>query len=149
MTPLVAVLGSLLLGVAVAAIHHEFLEFLTRAFLPSVVRPRRWHVGATVAILLVAHVAEIVVYALGMYLVGTWTSTGALVAGLPDESLARFDTWVYFSFSCYTSLGIGDLQPIGSLRLLAGTEALVGLVMIGWTASFLLLEMRELWSIER
>ena len=55
-------------------------------------------------------------------------------------------TYPYFSFACYTSLGIGDIVPVGGLRLLAGIEALNGLMLIGWSASFLLVEMRERWK---
>lgn len=52
----------------------------------------------------------------------------------------------YFSFATYTSLGFGDVVPTGPIRFLAGIESLVGLVMIGWTASFLYVEMTQFWS---
>jgi hypothetical protein len=52
---------------------------------------------------------------------------------------------VYFSFTTYTTLGFGDIQPHGELRFLAGLEALTGLVLITWTASFLYLEMTRYW----
>ncbi len=53
---------------------------------------------------------------------------------------------VYFSFTCYTSLGFGDINPYGHLRFLTGLEALTGLVLIAWTASFMYIEMQKLWK---
>ena len=55
----------------------------------------------------------------------------------------------YFSFANYSSLGYGDLVPAGPLRFMAGMEALTGLVLIGWTASFMYLQMRRIWERER
>ncbi len=41
-------------------------------------------------------------------------------------------------------------QPIhrlaGDIRLLAGVEALTGLVLIAWTASFAFLQMQRFWT---
>ncbi|MBT7370542.1 MAG: two pore domain potassium channel family protein, partial [Gammaproteobacteria bacterium] len=35
--------------------------------------------------------------------------------------------------------------PTGHLRFLSGLESLVGLVLIGWTASFIYVEMTRFW----
>ena len=145
----IALTGCVGMAVAAATIHHESLEFVARAFLARVAsRPRRWHVGATMAMLLVAHVIEVVAYGAGMCMIARSTASVGLAGGAPGESLDSLATWIYFSFSCYTSLGIGDLRPVGGVRLFAGTEALVGLLLIGWTASFILLEMRRLWPLD-
>ncbi len=53
---------------------------------------------------------------------------------------------VYFSFTTYTTLGFGDITPFGHLRHLVGIEALTGLVLITWSASFLFIEMQRLWN---
>jgi hypothetical protein len=52
----------------------------------------------------------------------------------------------YFSFTTYTTLGFGDIQPIGDVRYLTGIESLTGLVLITWSASFLYLEMQNYWN---
>jgi hypothetical protein len=52
----------------------------------------------------------------------------------------------YFSFTTFTTLGFGDIQPTGDLRFLTGLESLTGLVLITWTASFLYLEMTRYWN---
>jgi len=134
----------LLAALIVTAIHDETLRLLNRGLLPRVSTPRRWHVAGTVLVLIIAHVIEIASYAGIMYWLGVHWPDAPTLSGI---STTDFMTYLYFSFSCYTSLGIGDLQPLSHLRLIAGTEALVGLLMIGWTASFLLLEMRALWSL--
>jgi hypothetical protein len=66
------------------------------------------------------------------------------VAG--HEPLHLFDA-VYLSSMSYTTVGFGDVVPAGPIRLLAGTEALLGLVMIGWSASFTYLEMERYWRV--
>lgn len=55
---------------------------------------------------------------------------------------------MYFSTETYSSLGFGDIYPRGELRLLTGIEALVGLVMVAWTASFTYLEMSRHWAAD-
>ncbi len=54
--------------------------------------------------------------------------------------------YVYFSAVMYTSLGIGDIIPHGMFKMLAATEALVGLILIAWSASFTYLLMQRLWG---
>jgi hypothetical protein len=52
---------------------------------------------------------------------------------------------VYLSATTYSTLGYGDLVPRGPIRFLLGTEAVVGFVMITWSASFAYLEMARYW----
>ena len=57
----------------------------------------------------------------------------------------RFLDFVYVSATTYSTLGYGDLVPSGPLRLVFGTESLVGFLMITWSASFAYLEMQRYW----
>ncbi|HET8693301.1 MAG TPA: potassium channel family protein [Aquabacterium sp.] len=70
-----------------------------------------------------------------------WLGAGTL-DGTAGFSLS---TCMYFSAETYTSLGFGDLTPVGPVRLLAGVEALNGLLLIGWSASFLYIAMQRFW----
>ncbi len=36
---------------------------------------------------------------------------------------------IYFSAATYSTVGFGDLSPIGALRMLAGLEAVTGLLV--------------------
>lgn len=132
------VLIGLSLVVAAVLIHHEALRLLVVTILPRVRYSPRWQGCIIVLVMMLAHIAEVQLFAAGMYLASDVLDLGHVVG---DN--ASLTTWSYFSLSCYTSLGIGDIVPHGHVRLLAGIEALVGLVLIGWTASFLLVEMRE------
>jgi hypothetical protein len=46
-------------------------------------------------------------------------------------------------------VGFGDLVPHGAIRFMTGMEALTGLVMITWSASFTFLEMQRDWHSTR
>ncbi len=59
-----------------------------------------------------------------------------------------FGEYYYFSIVTYTSLGYGDLTPIGRMRLLAGIEALTGIILVAWTSSHLFLMMQRYWERE-
>lgn len=57
----------------------------------------------------------------------------ALFGGILQNGFVDF---FYFSIVCYTTLGMGDVFPLGDMRITAGLEALIGLVLIAWTAAF-------------
>jgi len=81
----------------------------------------------------VVHLVEILLYAGGFYL-----ASGILNLGvLEGEQAAGVLGHLYASAVFYTSLGLGDVIPIGHLRFMAGVEALNGLLLIAWSASFL------------
>ena len=46
-------------------------------------------------------------------------------------------------------MGFGDIEPFGYIRFLAGIEALTGLLLITWSASFLFLEMQRFWRDQK
>ena len=70
-----------------------------------------------------------------------WPSDGN--SGPAGRSLA---SCLYFSAETYTSLGFGDLTPVGPLRMIAGVEALNGLLLIGWSASYAYIAMERFWN---
>lgn len=132
-----AAIGLALVVIAVL-LHHEALRVLVTSILPRMHRSPRWQGCIIVLTMMLAHILEVLLFAAGMFLAAEVLELGYVVG--EDASVT---TWCYFSFTSYTSLGIGDIVPHGHIRLLVGIEALVGLVLIGWTASFLLIEMRE------
>ncbi len=52
---------------------------------------------------------------------------------------------VYFAAVTFSTLGLGDLVPSGTIRFMVGTESLVGFVLISWSAAFTYLEMERFW----
>jgi len=117
------------------------LLFIKRNIVDTSTNSYRWYVFSIVMLLLCAHTAEIILFSAGFYFAEHIFELGEIKGALSDD----IATLLYYSFSSYTSLGIGDLRPSGMIRLLTGIEALLGLLMIGWSASFLYLEMRSLW----
>ncbi|MDQ7002624.1 MAG: potassium channel family protein, partial [Ghiorsea sp.] len=91
---------------------------------------------------LIAHIIEILVFAMAYFLMHNSEKWGYL-EGNYQGSLSDA---VYFSFTTFTTLGFGDIIPHGILRFLVGIEAVTGLVLITWTASFLYFEMQRYWQ---
>ncbi|WP_339652405.1 ion channel [Halopseudomonas pelagia] len=61
------------------------------------------------------------------------------------EAMSFFD-YIFMSAVTYTTLGYGDMIPLGPIRFLYGTQGLVGFVLITWSASFAFLEMQRNWN---
>lgn len=91
------------------------------------------------------HVAQIWLFALALALLGAHPLTGELIG----MASLNFLDYVYFSAITFTTLGYGDLVPSGPIRFLTGTEALIGLMLITWSASLTFLEMQRHWSARR
>ena len=91
---------------------------------------------------LVAHVVEIWIFAIAYWVLLRSGGHGELVGEINGE----LTDYAYYSFATYTSLGFGDIIPLGALRFLTGMEALTGLVLIAWTASFMYVQMMKLWK---
>ena len=130
-----------LLVLLVVGVHYEALNLATSA-LRRFGLIHRLRVALAVLIALAAHFVESAIFAVG-WLISV--KTGGVVLSIADPTFADL---VYYSLSNYTSLGYGDIIPTGPGRLFAGIEALTGLVLIAWTASFTYLEMREFWAEE-
>jgi hypothetical protein len=133
-------INSILVAVAVL-IHFEALDLLS-VLVPKLKVRHRFRVLFGVFGALFAHISEIWLFAFAYYYKIRSGYFGTL-EGKFDNSLMDCS---YFSFTTYTSLGFGDIEPTGDIRFLASLEALTGLVLIAWTASFMFLEMQKLWK---
>jgi Ion channel len=136
---LVALSAVLIVGLCVVA-HYEALAGCNR-YVPKLTRRRRRRVLIVICVVLVTHVAEIWVFGIGYFVLGRYAEFGGL-KGLANQALPEY---VYFSAMTYTTVGFGDVVPTGSIRFLTGLEALTGLVMITWSASYTFIEMQRDW----
>ena len=93
---------------------------------------------------LFAHALEIWILGLAFYWLHHAGNWGRLEGNF-DGSLLDSG---YFSFTTFSTLGYGDIEPLGALRYLAGVESLAGLLLITWSASFLYIEMTRYRDIE-
>ena len=123
------------------AIHYQALVQLTR-LAPRTLSGRRGGVLIGVLGAMLAHVAEIGVFATAY---GLLISSGRY-GGLRGQEGEAVGECFYFSFVSFTTLGFGDLTPFGPIRWLTAAEALTGLVLVTWTASFLFLQMQHSWK---
>ena len=136
----VTAVNMLVIGLAVA-IHYEFLRQIT-LLMPRLHIRHRFRIVLGVFLSLTAHAVEVWIFGLAFYFIHYAEGWGYLQGNLAGSVL----DFVYFSFTTYTTLGFGDIEPVGDLRFLVGLEALTGLVLITWTASFLYLEMTRYWD---
>ena len=127
---------TVVLALAAVGLHYEGMLLGGRiiGWLPL---PARLRMGFFVLFMLPTHLLEALLFAAG------YQHMSAAGLGSISGSVSGFSDFFYFSLVCYTSLGFGDLVPEGGLRIVAGVEALLGLVMIAWTASYTYLMMRD------
>ena len=133
----IAYLIAIVTSAICVAIHYGTLRFLSSRALHH----RRHGVPVMVAGLILVHFVEIGVFA-GVFASLSGTAFGSV------QGAETFLDHVYFSGSAYTTLGIGDLVPLGALRAVTAAEAIAGLVFIAWTASFAFIQMRRAWGEE-
>ncbi|WP_341916488.1 potassium channel family protein [Polaromonas sp. YR568] len=122
-------------------IHYECLLRLTLLLARVKIR-HRLRILLGVGGALMAHAVEVWVFAFAYYFMHHAQSWGGLTGSFNGSLM----DCVYFSFTTFTTLGFGDIQPTGDLRFLTGIESLTGLVLITWTASFLFVEMQKFWN---
>lgn len=84
--------------------------------------------GVSLGWLIAAILATILLFAVGYaYL----SADGQLVFTYPTEAHPNFLDSVYFSIVTISSLGYGDIRPMGATRVLVGLEVLMGLAFLG------------------
>ena len=125
----------------VVMIHYEFLYRIT-LLMPKLKIRHRFRIVLGVFGAITAHAAEVWIFAISFFLMHRADGWGHLEGNFNGSLL----DCVYFSFTSYTTLGTGDIEPFGDLRFLTGLESLTGLVLITWSASFLYLEMARYWD---
>ncbi len=138
---LVVVVATVIAVCVVVLVHYEGLGLLsTWLYRRKESQPRRKVLYGIFAVLSL-HVIEIWVFGLTVWLLLQYPNAGGVVGAHP---LSLFDG-VYLSAMTYTTVGFGDVAPIGPIRFLAGTMSLTGFVLITWSASFTFLEMDRFW----
>ena len=75
-----------------------------------------------VAVLMVTHTAEVMV----------WSAAYALVGAAPENVQL-----VYFAFVNYATLGYGDLVPVDRWKLLGPLTAMNGALLLGWSTAII------------
>jgi hypothetical protein len=113
------------------AIHYEALRLLSRA--ASGRRVTHQRVVLFLAALVAVHLAEIGLYACAFAIGANVFGLGGLRGSSGNPALDFF----YFAAETYSTLGYGDIVPVGALRVVASVEALNGLMLLSWSGAFL------------
>jgi Ion channel len=123
-------LRQLLVGVAVSVcnigIHALVMTVVVRVARSATAKERSGQARllavmiATVSVLMLAHIAE----------VGVWALAYALVDAAPSGADV-----LDFAFVNYTTLGYGNVTPVERWRLLGPMTAMNGVLMFGWSTA--------------
>ena len=135
---------SVVLVVACVLLHYEVLRKISD-WLDRLRQLHRTRVLVLILGLLATHICEIWIYAVGYGLLDGAEGFGSIVKTATDTPSNDWLDYIYFSFVTFTTVGYGDLVPVGPIRFVAATEALNGWVLLGWSASFTFLEMQKFW----
>lgn len=135
-----ATIINLVIVVIVVVLHNAVLLRLS-GLLGRMRQSHHFRLIAGVLGILATHTLQVWIFATAFYLMHHADGWGELTG----NTTGSFLDCVYFSFTTFTTLGYGDIAASGVLRFLTGIEALTGLVLITWSASFLFVEMQRYW----
>jgi hypothetical protein len=137
----VVVMATVAVVCACVLVHYEGLNLLARGLAKRQDHQPRRKVLYGIFAVLVLHIIEIWLFGTTYWALLLWPETGHVIS----MATTGFLDTIYLSAMTYTTVGFGDLAPVGPIRFLAGTEALTGFVLITWSASFTYLEMERFW----
>lgn len=140
---LAAWLLGLFFSSVVIGFHYEVMRLLAGR-VPRLSRNRRRRTVLAVLMLFMAHVVEIWWFAIAHYAGVEWFDIGRL----EGEFSGAIRDYAYYSAITYTTVGYGDILPKGEIRIVAGLEALTGLLTIAWSAAFTVFFLERLWARE-
>lgn len=139
---LVAVIAFAVTALAVI-IHYEGLRWIVRRNEARRALKHRRTMLKTVYCLLLLHFLEIWVFGIAYWVILKVENTSVVIGQHAVENM--FDM-IYLSATTYSTLGFGDLAPMGPIRLMSGLESVTGMLLVTWSASFTYLEMSRLWT---
>lgn len=125
-------------------VHYEGLNLLSRVLrqLPGRPRPRML---VLILALLALHSVSVWLFGAAYFVSVEWGGLGTVRSLHPKVPAVDLLDHVYFSAVVYTTVGFGEIVPQGSIRALVGVEAITGLTLITWSASYTFLEMQRFW----
>jgi hypothetical protein len=140
---LVVILATVLAVSLCVLLQYEGLMFVWRK-LARHEGHRRGKVLYGILSVMLIHVLEISIFGATIWLLLLWPAAGSLRG---PESGDIFEC-IYLSAVTFSTVGFGDIAPVGPIRFLSATEALSGFVLITWSASFTYLEMEQFWRLD-
>lgn len=127
---LIASAISLVLIVACVMVFYEILAHVWLK-LPKLEGQPALQIILTIVASFIAHTAAVWIFGLSYFALSRLG-----LGDLAGTTGHRVLDYVYFSGVTYSSLGLGDVYPTGDLRMLIAVEAILGLILIGWTITY-------------
>jgi len=144
MALLAVILATVVAVASVVLLHYEGLYRMSLRYRAGKSKAGRRQVLSVIFGILLLHTAQIWMFGLAWWGLLRIDGTGQITG----TELVRWHDALFMSVLAFTSLGFDALAPIGPIRILAGTEALTGFVLITWSASFAFLQMARHWNVE-
>ena len=138
---ILATLLNLMLVAVCVLIHYEILRLVSNSITKIQMRSR-FRLLVVIFGTFTAHLLEICLFAIAYMLMHYQFNMGSI----EGASTGAWEDFFYFSAASYSTLGMGDITPTGTLRSMVAIESLAGLVLIGWSTSFTYLSMRAFWN---
>lgn len=125
-----------------AAIFYEITAIALKIITKFKLRERILMIFLVMAIFC-AHTISVWIYALCYWIMENIFAFQEL-KGVTEH---HFLDYVYFSAISYSSLGFGDIYPVGGMKFIASVEVLNGLIMIGWSVMLTYFSIQKLWDM--
>ncbi|MCC5878586.1 MAG: two pore domain potassium channel family protein [Idiomarina sp.] len=138
---LIAFFATLITVITAVMLHYESFTFFSCVGAKSELSHRR-RMLLLIFGLLVVHVFAIWMFGITAW----WLVEVSHVGTVTGYETMTFLDYIFMSAVTYTTLGYGDMIPLGHVRFLYGTQSLVGFVLITWSASFTFIEMQKYWN---
>ena len=140
----VAILGTLLAAMLCVLLHYEGLYRMERRFRAGANSAGRRQMLLAILGVLALHMVEIWIFGIAWWALLHFPEAGSITG----TAHVQWHGALSLSALAFTSLGFDAWVPVGAIRILAGVEALTGLVLVAWSASFAFLQMQRHWKQE-
>lgn len=101
------------------------------------------HIAIAIVVAIMAHLIEIMMFAIGIAFLSESARYGYIDGGDGRWASLTASDYFYYSAVTFTTVGFGDITPVGQLRFVTAIEALTGLVLSAWTASLIFLGVQK------
>lgn len=138
----VAILGTLVAAMLCVLLHYEGLYRMERRFRAGANSAGRRQMLLAILGVLALHMVEIWIFGVAWWALLHFPDAGSI----SGTTHVQWHGALFLSALAFTSLGFDAWVPVGAIRILAGVEALTGLVLVAWSASFAFLQMQRHWK---
>jgi hypothetical protein len=140
----VVILGTLAAAMLCVLLHYEGLFRMERRFRAGSSKAGRRQMLFAILGVLALHMAQIWIFGAAWWALLHFPDAGSI----SGAAHLQWHGALFLSALAFTSLGFDAWVPVGAIRILAGVEALTGLVLVAWSASFAFLQMHRHWKPE-